>query len=169
MQRTSDTAIVLKDGRTLGYAEYGDPKGTPIILFHGTPGSRLCGVIFDRIAQEHKAHILVADRPGYATSSPVRHGSLLSFVDDVVALADAFHFDTFAVLGASGGGPFALACTAKIPERVTCCGLMTAIGPLSLPHSMDGMASVNRTFFRLAWPTHTQTNQIVDEIDAEIY
>src|SRR5947209_13030598 len=35
MQHISETAMVLKDGRTLGYAEYGDPKGTPIMLFHG--------------------------------------------------------------------------------------------------------------------------------------
>jgi len=150
MQRASDKAIVLKDGRTLGYAEYGDPMGTPIILFHGTPGSRLCGAIFDGVAQEYKARILVADRPGYPTSSPVRHGTLLGYIDDVIALADALHLDTFAALGVSGGGPYALACAAKIPERVTGCGLMSAIGPLSLPHSMDGMASVNRIVFTLA-------------------
>ncbi len=50
MQHASDKAIVLKDGRTLGYAEYGDLTGTPIILFHGTPGSRLGGAIFDSVA-----------------------------------------------------------------------------------------------------------------------
>lgn len=75
---------------------------------------------------------------------------MLGYAEDVVALADALHIDTFAVLGASGGGPFALACAAKIPERVRCCGLMSAIGPLALPHSMEGMASVNRIFFTLA-------------------
>jgi len=150
MQHSSDKALVLKDGRTLGYAEYGDPKGTPIILFHGTPGSRLCGVMFDHVAQEHQARIIAADRPGYATSSPVRHGTLLGYVDDVLELADALHLDTFALLGTSGGGPFALACAAKISNRVRCCGLMSAIGPLALPHSMDGMMSVNRIFFTLA-------------------
>ncbi len=123
--------------------------GTPILLFHGMPGSRLEGALFERAAQAHQARVLVADRPGYATSSPVHHGSLLGSVDEVVALADALHVDTFAVLGVSGGAPFALACAAKIPERVRCCGLMSAIGPLALPHSMDGMASLNRIFFML--------------------
>ncbi len=74
---------------------------------------------------------------------------LLGYVNDVIALADALNLDTFAVLGVPGGGPFALACAAKIPERVRCCGLMSAIGPLALPHSMDDMASVNRIFFTL--------------------
>jgi pimeloyl-ACP methyl ester carboxylesterase len=150
MQLTSDRTLVLKDGRTLGFAEYGDPLGIPILLFHGTPGSRLEGALFDRAAQAHHARILAADRPGYATSSAMRHGSLLGYAEDSIALMDALHIDTFSVLGASGGGPLALACAAKNPERVRCCGLLSAIGPLTIPHSMDDMASVNRIFFTLA-------------------
>ncbi len=150
MQRASDRTLVLKDGRTLGYTEYGEQEGTPILLFHGTPGSRLEGELFERAAQAYQVRIIAADRPGYATSSPMRHGSLLGYVEDVVALMDALHIDTFGVLGASGGGPFALACTARIPERVRCCGLMSTIGPLTLPHSMDDMISANRIFFTLA-------------------
>ena len=34
MERASDRTLVLKDGRTLGYTQYGDPMGTPIMLFH---------------------------------------------------------------------------------------------------------------------------------------
>jgi len=33
--------IKLKDGRTLGYAEYGSQQGKPIIYCHGSPGSHL--------------------------------------------------------------------------------------------------------------------------------
>lgn len=33
--------IKLHDGRMLGYAEYGDPGGTPVFYFHGFPTSRL--------------------------------------------------------------------------------------------------------------------------------
>jgi pimeloyl-ACP methyl ester carboxylesterase len=32
--------ITLTDGRTLGFAEYGDPKGWPVMYFHGWPSSR---------------------------------------------------------------------------------------------------------------------------------
>src|SRR5215470_16667993 len=150
MQGASDRTLVLQDGRTLGYAEYGEREGTPILLFHGTPGSRLEGRLFERPAQAYHVRIIVADRPGYATSSPMRHGSLLGYVEDVVALVDVLQIDSFAVLGASGGGPFALACASKLPQRVRCCGLMSAIGPLTLPHSMDTMISANRIMFTLA-------------------
>src|SRR5690348_16399537 len=70
LKHASAGVITLKDVRILGYAEYGNPMATPINLLHGCPESRLCGAIFDRVAREHKAHLLVADRPGYATSSP---------------------------------------------------------------------------------------------------
>ena len=33
--------LSLPDGRQLCYVEYGDPEGSPIILVHGNPNSRL--------------------------------------------------------------------------------------------------------------------------------
>jgi hypothetical protein len=35
--------VVLPDGRTLGYAVWGQPEGTPVLLLSTTPGSRLLG------------------------------------------------------------------------------------------------------------------------------
>lgn len=35
--------LQLPDGRTLAYAEYGDPDGTPVFSCHGLPGSRISG------------------------------------------------------------------------------------------------------------------------------
>lgn len=43
-------SITLKDGRKLGYAEYGDPFGTVILYFHGFPGSRLESAHFHDVA-----------------------------------------------------------------------------------------------------------------------
>ena len=34
-------SIVLADGRTLCFAEWGDPQGFPVFGLHGTPGGRL--------------------------------------------------------------------------------------------------------------------------------
>lgn len=69
-----------------------------MLLFHGAPGSCLEGALFDCAAQAHHARILVADLPGYATSSAILHGSLLRYVEDSFALVDALHIDTFLVL-----------------------------------------------------------------------
>ena len=39
----SSGRLELGDGRRLGYVEYGDPAGCPVLLFPGVPGSRLQG------------------------------------------------------------------------------------------------------------------------------
>jgi pimeloyl-ACP methyl ester carboxylesterase len=31
-------AVALDDGRTVAYAEWGDPSGRPLFSLHGTPG-----------------------------------------------------------------------------------------------------------------------------------
>src|SRR5258708_19823962 len=41
MSSTTSKQIHLRDGRALGYAEFGDPAGKPVFFFHGLPGSRL--------------------------------------------------------------------------------------------------------------------------------
>jgi len=42
-----NNTLILKDGRTLGYAEARDPKGKPLFLFHGLHSSRLEVKLFD--------------------------------------------------------------------------------------------------------------------------
>jgi pimeloyl-ACP methyl ester carboxylesterase len=37
---SDDHLLDLGDGRTIGYATWGDPEGTPVFFAHGTPGSR---------------------------------------------------------------------------------------------------------------------------------
>jgi hypothetical protein len=37
---TTGKRVQLRDGRSLGYAEYGDPEGKPLFFFQGTPSSR---------------------------------------------------------------------------------------------------------------------------------
>jgi pimeloyl-ACP methyl ester carboxylesterase len=38
---SDDHLLELPEGRTIGYATWGDPEGTPVFIGHGTPGSRL--------------------------------------------------------------------------------------------------------------------------------
>jgi len=38
--RSDSKTVQLKDGRRLGYVEYGDPGGKPCFHFHGWPSSR---------------------------------------------------------------------------------------------------------------------------------
>jgi hypothetical protein len=54
----------LPDGRTLFWAEFGQPSGVPLFLFHGWPESRLVGSYFDEAARDLGVRIICPDRPG---------------------------------------------------------------------------------------------------------
>ena len=45
-----------------------------------------------------------------------------------MAVADSLAVHRFAVLGASGGGPYALACAARHPDRVAAVGTVACPG-----------------------------------------
>jgi pimeloyl-ACP methyl ester carboxylesterase len=130
----------MPGGRLLGYAEYGDPAGAPIIYLHGLIGSRLDWKYFVGPGQSPRraARVIAIDRPGIGFSQYQARRRLLDWPDDVVALADELHLDRFAVLGVSGGGPYAAACAYKIPQRLTRVGIVAGMGPSNAPGAQDG-------------------------------
>lgn len=142
--------IRLQDNRLLAYAEYGDPQGKPVMLFHGTPGSRLFHHPDESVVLSFGARIIMPDRPGFGLSDFKAGRTLMDWPDDVLQLADALNIDRFAVAGMSGGGPYALACALKIPHRLTRVALISSMAPLSAPAAMEAMAWRNRLLFNLA-------------------
>lgn len=139
-QGASVTATVLElaDGRSLAYAEHGDPDGTPVIAFHGTPGSRRQLAGAQDAAAAAGVRLILPDRPGYGHSSWAPRRRLADWADDVAALADHLGLDDFAVVGVSGGGPHALACASVLGPRVTAVGVVSGVGPIAGP----GLAAV---------------------------
>lgn len=143
--------LTLPDGRTLAYDECGAPDGTPVIFHHGMPGSRVFASLLDDPGRETGVRVVVPERPGYGRSDPTE-ASLADFRADVAALADRLGFDTFAVAGFSGGGPFALACgDLSDVDRVA---LLSALAPGADTGVFGTLAThaepVLSTFFRLS-------------------
>lgn len=73
--------------------------------------------------------MILPDRPGYGRSDFHPGQRLLDWASDVRELADAVGLDRFAVVGVSGGGPYAAACGYALPDRLTALGLVCAVGP----------------------------------------
>ncbi|KAK3368819.1 Alpha/Beta hydrolase protein [Lasiosphaeria ovina] len=119
--------ILLPDGRTLGFAEYGTASGTPIIYLHGYPTSRLEAYALDALARRRGLRLLALDRPGFGLSSPQPGRRIADWPADVAAFAHTKNLPRFAVLGVSGGGPYALACAAAAPLR----GMLAGVGLLA--------------------------------------
>ena len=138
---STNQQIKLNDGRMLGYAEYGASEGKPVFYFHGHPGSRLDwpGIVdLDNAAAELNARIIAVDRPGHGLSDFQRGRKILDWPDDVIELADALQVPRFAVLGLSGGGPYAAACAFSIPDRLTTTAIVSGMGPVDAPGTKDG-------------------------------
>jgi len=143
-----DNILKLPDDRQLCYAEYGDPKGFPIFFFHGQASSRLlCGLIPGSPFLPG-VRLIAPDRPGYGQTDFKKGVTTLeNWPNDVVALANALGIDKFAVLGVSGGGPYALACAWKIPEPLTGVGVCSSLGPF-LPETMVNSVSYTRIMWK---------------------
>lgn len=136
--------IKLKDGRDLGFDEYGDPKGKPVFFFHGWPVSRLSGAVTDKAAKKLGIRVISPDRPGYGLSDFKENRKLLDWADDVVELADKLKIKKFAIVGVSGGGPYAAVCAFKIPERLAKVGVVVGLGPTWVQGALEGMTWASR-------------------------
>jgi pimeloyl-ACP methyl ester carboxylesterase len=137
-------AIKLKDGRTLGYAEYGDPKGKSIFEFHGNPSSRLGSILFDEAARRLGVRVIGIDRPGMGLSDYKPGRKLLDWPNDVIELANVLEIDRFPIVGGSGGVPSTLACAYKIPERLTSVGILFGPRPFGTPGATAGWSRSKR-------------------------
>jgi pimeloyl-ACP methyl ester carboxylesterase len=121
--------LTLRDGRKLGFAQFGALSGLPVFYFHGWPGSRLEAGFFDI----QSVQMIGVDRPGYGLSDPHQNRRLADFPRDIEQLADHLGFDRFAVVGMSGGGPYAAACAHYFGERLIRAAIIAGLGPPEAP------------------------------------
>jgi pimeloyl-ACP methyl ester carboxylesterase len=120
---TASRTLKLNDGRTLVVYDTGPARGArsgalTIVWHHGSPQT---GALLEPLIAASAARgIRLASyaRPSYCGSSPNVGRDVASAAADVAELADAVEIDRFAVMGASGGGPHALACAALLSDRV---------------------------------------------------
>ena len=135
---TREGQVLLPDGRTLAYAEYGDPDGKPVLYFHGLPSSRLEGALAAFRARAMRLRLIAFDRPGFGRSGFQKGRTYGAWPADVSAAADSLGISRFSVLGTSGGGPHALACAALLPERVRSAAVFCGLGRVSGSGSKGG-------------------------------
>ncbi len=145
-----DRVIRLADGRGLGYAEYGDPEGTPVIYNHGGLSSRLDIEHADNDARALGIRVIAPDRPGVGLSD-IKPGRILTdWPSDVIELADRVGIERFAILGWSLGGQFASVVGWAVPDRVTIVGLVASGIPADWPGMMETIYRTDRIFMKFA-------------------
>lgn len=115
---TKDRVAELQDGTRISYVDVGVPDGSPVILLHGTPASRLLATgPLDDAARELGLRLLAPDRPGLGGSSfsPYR---VVDYPVSLARFADVVGLEDFTVVGTSGGGRYACATGCLLGDRV---------------------------------------------------
>ncbi|KAK2593798.1 hypothetical protein QQS21_008506 [Conoideocrella luteorostrata] len=128
---TRDSQILpLPDGRVLGFSESGISTGYPVLFFHGFPSSRLEANYIDGLARKQNLRVITPDRPGFGISTLQPNRRIMDWPADVKSLTAHLDLSRFAILGGSGGGPYALAYAKALPpETLSAVGLLASAPP----------------------------------------
>ncbi|MEW5786343.1 MAG: alpha/beta hydrolase [Pseudomonadota bacterium] len=135
-------SVTLPDGRRLAYVCHGDKGGIPLLLCHGTPGSRRCiTTAMAEQASQQGFRLIIPDRPGYGLSDPHPGSGLLDWPRDVDHLLAGLDIPHAHLLGYSLGGMHALACAWALPYRFKSLTLVESLAPNLLDDSLANIMS----------------------------
>jgi pimeloyl-ACP methyl ester carboxylesterase len=161
--------LTLPDGRSLE-VEITGPEGGPVLLFlHGTPGaSHQLASLADTVAG-HGHRLVTFSRAGYGASSRRAGRTVADDTTDVAAVLDHVGAETAVVAGWSGGGPHALACGARLADRVRAVTVVAGVAPYDAEglDFLAGMGEDNIEEFGLAVQGETALRGFLDQIHDE--
>jgi pimeloyl-ACP methyl ester carboxylesterase len=110
-----------------------------LVLLHGSTCTSLSGcrhartprrfwaLIFDEQALCEGFRVIALDRPGYGSSTPAPHRRVTDWPAKVAEAAEQLGVDKFAILAASAGAMYALACAVADATRHRIVGKVHAL------------------------------------------
>lgn len=109
------------DGHLIYVEQCGNPKGVPVIVFHGGPGGG-CSPAMRRYFDPDVYRVILFDQRGCGRSRP--HASVVNnttwdLVADIEMIRNQLGIDQFIVFGGSWGATLALIYAISHPERVS--------------------------------------------------
>ncbi|HEY7789587.1 MAG TPA: alpha/beta hydrolase [Vicinamibacterales bacterium] len=137
----------------IGYHEYGDPSGFPVILLHGFPDdAHAYDGVGPALAKAGYRALAVYLR-GYGPTrfldpAAPRTAEQAAIGQDVIDLADALHLERFAVSGFDWGGRAACIAAALHPDRVRAAVL---VGGYSIQDTIDPPRAMPPEAARRSW------------------
>lgn len=145
MSGAESTTIRARDGRQICVELAGDGGGRAVLVHNGSPNSRH---LYDQWVSDATAkgiRLISYDRPGYGASTAHPDHRVSSGADDVRDIAAALGIERLGVWGVSGGGPYAAACAALLPDLVVAAGIVASLAPYGSPglDYLDGMGESN--------------------------
>jgi pimeloyl-ACP methyl ester carboxylesterase len=143
--------IAVGGGRELCVEMAGEPDGKPILFHPGEPMSRRLYGPWIADAEKKGIRLIAYDRPAYGGSTADPGYTVASAAQDVLAIAEALGHDRLGIWGISGGGPYALACAALLPDVAVAVAAVASIAPYGVEgfDYFAGMGESNVESFKL--------------------
>lgn len=118
--------IKLMDGRVLEYREYGDPRGTPVLFFHGCIHSRRTIHPHSKYAETNGIRLIVPERPGFGASTllPRQHEPDL-YAGDIRQLLEHLGIDKVRVFSDASGAQSAFLCACYLAQKIEKAAIVT--------------------------------------------
>jgi pimeloyl-ACP methyl ester carboxylesterase len=107
----------------------GPLDGFPVVVCSGSPGSRLLEARAVETARPHGLRLIGYDRPGYGDAPPQPGRTIADGAGDIRRIAGELGLARIGVWGVSGGGAYALAAAALLPDLVAGACVFAALGP----------------------------------------
>jgi pimeloyl-ACP methyl ester carboxylesterase len=121
-----------------------------VVYSHGFPASRFEAGLAHGAARDLGLTLIALDRPGFGGSDWYAGRTVADWADDVRLVVDHFGVRDFSILGVSGGTPTAVAAASILHERVRHLAIVSGIGPVTEPGSLEGMNWANALFIATA-------------------
>ena len=150
MRGPDDHVTRLNDGRTIGYAQYGDPNGFPVLNAHGGLACRLDVKAAAASADKAAIRLISPDRPGIGLSDPLPGRTILDWAHDIGELVDQIDVERFAVMGWSMGGQYAAALGHALGHRVTRVAIIAGALPLTDPGAYAELPLMDRVYTQMS-------------------
>jgi pimeloyl-ACP methyl ester carboxylesterase len=142
--------VNLPDKRKLSYIDVGDESGKIILYFHGVPSA---ADEWSMWGDEEKIkalgiRLIAIDRPGLGLSSFHPNRRISDWAKDITQFVDILGIKKFSVLGYSGGGPYAAACAALIPDRLRSVGIVSSVVSFDKENVLEAINPWNIKFLK---------------------
>ncbi|HWT24382.1 MAG TPA: alpha/beta hydrolase [Solirubrobacteraceae bacterium] len=121
--------VPLPGGRTIRAYDTGGEDAFTVVWHHGSPQTGAPPEPLLAATAERGVRLVSYARPSYGGSTPQPDRTVAAAAADTARVADALGVARFAVMGASGGGPHALACVALLRGRATAAASLAGLAP----------------------------------------
>jgi pimeloyl-ACP methyl ester carboxylesterase len=157
--------LPLSDGRFLEVEVSGPDGAIPLVVHHGTPGERSQYPPFAEAVAARGLRYVSYPRPGYGGSSRRPDRAVADCAADTAAILARLGADRCYTVGASGGGPHALACAALLADRVLACATVAGVGPFGAERLdfLEGMGRENQEEFGAALAGPAELHAYLDK------